>query len=124
MRIRLLDFADRKPHSAAPQWSQSDLDHPKPQKIAETFFVETQVREDGSATLHYGGRHSTPEFPWHHQAHDGPGEYSDEEIAMTMRVWMLETFGDAFPITRCLVEDALPMLAAIAIRHERRRQAK
>ena len=124
MRIRLLDFSDKKPHSAAPEWSQSDLDDPKPQKIAETFFVETQVREDGSATLHYGARHSTPEFPWHHVARDGPGEYSDEEVAMTLRIWMLETFGDAFPIRRELVDDTLPMLAALTIRFERRRVAK
>lgn len=124
MRVRLLDYSDKRPHSQAPEWSQTDLDDPKPQKIAETFFIETQVREDGSATLHYGGRHSTPEFPWHHVAQDGPGEYSDEEVAMTLRIWMLETFADAFPVTRDLVNDALPMLAALSIRHERARIAR
>ncbi len=124
MRVRLLDYTDKRPHSEAPEWAQADLDSPKAQKIAETFFVETQMRDDGTATLLYGARHSTPEFPWHHVAADGQGEYSDEEVSMTIRIWMYETFGDAFPITRDLIEDILPILAAITIRHERARLAK
>ena len=58
MRVRLLDYSDKRPHSQAPEWAQADLDSPKPQKIAETFFVHAQVRAGEGATPLYDERGS------------------------------------------------------------------
>lgn len=127
MRVRLLDISDKVPHSKAPPWGQADLESPKPQKIAQTFFVQTQVRADGSPILTYGGKHSSPDFPWH-QPHvnggQGFNEYSDSDVAMSLRVWMMDTFGDAFPITEALVRDTLWMLAATCVRAVRDRSGR
>ncbi len=127
MRVRLLDISDKHPHSKAPAWAQADLETPKPQKIAQTFFVETQTKADGVPLLAYGGKHSSPDFPWHQpSASGGQGfnEYSDADVAMSLRVWMADAFGDAFPITEALVRDTLWMLAATCVRASRDRGLK
>ncbi|MGD9692030.1 MAG: hypothetical protein AB7G17_04260 [Phycisphaerales bacterium] len=120
MRIRLLDISDKNPHSAAPEWTQTDLERPLPQKIAQTFFIETQVSSEGTPLLLYGGKHASPEFPWHQPRIGGGGqgfhEYSDADVAMSLRVWMLETFENTVPITEALVQDTLRMLAAVCVR--------
>lgn len=115
MRVRLIEYSDKRPHSAAPDWLQSDIETPKPQKLAQTFFLETQVRDDGFPLLHYAFKTSTPEFPWHQHQDSGFGEYSNEDIAVTLRLWMLDTFEHAFPITKPLIEDTMAMLAAICV---------
>lgn len=127
MRVRLLDISDKRPHSKAPAWGQADLDNPKPQKIAQTFFAETQTRPDGSPILTYGGKHSSPDFPWHQpnpSGSQGFNEYSDADVSMSLRVWMADAFGDAFPITESLVRDTLWMLAATCVRAVRDRPNK
>ncbi|TVQ65381.1 MAG: hypothetical protein EA379_00140 [Phycisphaerales bacterium] len=124
MRVRLLEFSDKHPHSAAPEWVQSDIEAPKPQKLAQTFFLETQVRADGVPLLIYGYKTSTPEFPWHQHQESGFGEFSNEDVSMTLRIWMFQTFEHAFPITRELIEDTLCMLAAVSVLASQERNAK
>lgn len=119
MRIRLLEFSDKRPHAEAPDWKQSDIDLPRPQKLAHTFFHETQVRADGMPLLIYAGKTSTLEFPWHQHQETGFGEYSNDDVAMTLRIWMYETFEDHFPITRGLVDDTMSMLAALCVRAQK-----
>lgn len=123
MRIRLLDISDKQPHSAAPEWVQSDCDKPIPQKIAKMFFIETQLSAEGAQLLTYGGRHSTPEFPWHQPSGGGFNEYSYDDVAMSVRIWMLETFEWLFPITEDLLRDVMASLAAICVKEERDRRA-
>lgn len=117
MRTRLIDISDKRPHSAAPDWSQSDLENPRPQKLAQTFMVETQTSPSGDRLLTWGGRGSSTDFPWHHKhsREEGYTEYSDEDVAMSLRVWMVRTFEDAFPITRELIDDTMSMLAALCV---------
>lgn len=128
MRVRLLDISDKRPHSQAPAWNQADIESPKPQKIAQLFFVETQTRPDGGALLSYGGKRSSPDFPWHQPHRDGGGqgfqEYADADVAMSVRIWMIETFGDAFPITESLVRDTLWALAAVCVKAAAARGSK
>lgn len=128
MRIRLLDISDKRPHSAAPDWSQSDLDAPKPQKIAQMFFVETQLRADGSPLLTYGGKHASPEFPWRQPNVGGGGqgfdEYSDEDVRVSLRIWMLQTFEHSIPISKALTDDVMAMLAAICVKAAKDRGSK
>lgn len=119
MRIRLLEFSDKHPHSVAPEWSQADIELPRPQKLAQTFFVETQTRADGMPLLVYAGKTSTVEFPWHQHQESGFGEYSNDDVATTLRIWMLETFDNLFPITRELLDDTMAMLSALCVRAQK-----
>ena len=128
MRIRLLDISDKKPLSAAPEWTQADIDAPKPQKIAQIFYVLTQTKADGSPMLSYGGKHASPEFPWRQPNPSGGGqgfdEYSDDDVRMSIRAWMLQTFEHSIPISRALVDDVMAMLAAICVRSAKDRGSK
>lgn len=128
MRIRTLDISDKRPHSAAPDWSQADIESPKPQKIAQMFFIVTQLRPDGLPLLSYAGKHASPEFPWRQPNPGGAGqgfdEYSDEDVRVSLRIWMLQTFEHSIPITKGLVEDVLSMLAAICVKASKDRGSK